>query len=89
MTKSRLARLAGAALVATGVSLSASISHAADKGSAAWNSLADQYFESVYFPYQPTNGTLAGFHQYDAQLERYDRESIAKQTAALDRKSVV
>ncbi|HEY2001778.1 MAG TPA: DUF885 domain-containing protein [Acidobacteriaceae bacterium] len=83
MTKSRLAHFAGAALLATGVSLSASISHAADKGSAAWNSLADQYFESVYFPYQPTNGTLAGFHQYDSQLERYDRDSIAKQTAAL------
>ncbi len=83
MTKSRLAHFAGAALLATGVSLSASISHAADKGNAAWNSLADQYFESVYFPYQPTNGTLAGFHQYDAQLERYDRDSIAKQTAAL------
>ena len=28
-------------------------------------------------------GTLAGFHQYDAQLERYDRASIAKQTATL------
>jgi uncharacterized protein (DUF885 family) len=83
LTKSRLAHFAGAALLATGVSLSASISHAADKGNAAWNSLADQYFGSVYFPYQPTNGTLAGFHQYDQQLERYDRDSIAKQTAAL------
>ena len=83
MTKSRLAHFAGAALLATGVSLSASISHGADKGNAAWNSLADQYFDSVYFPYQPTNGTVAGFHQYDSQLERYDRDSIAKQTAAL------
>ncbi|MDQ1450489.1 MAG: hypothetical protein QOK38_355 [Acidobacteriaceae bacterium] len=83
MTKSHVVRFAGAALLATGVSLSGSISHAADSGNAAWNTLADQYFDSVYFPYQPTNGTLAGFHQYDAQLERYDRNSIAKQAAAL------
>ena len=83
MTKSRLAHVAGAALLAIGVPLSASNSHAADKGNDAWNSLADQYFESVYFPYQPTNGTLAGFHQYDAHLERYDHDSIANQAAAL------
>jgi uncharacterized protein (DUF885 family) len=43
----------------------------------------DEYFDQAYFPYQPTAGTLAGFHQYDAQLERYDRDSIAKQAAAL------
>jgi hypothetical protein len=61
----------------------ATSAHAAPSGDAAWNRLADQYFDTVYFPFQPTNGTLAGFHQYDTQLERYDRASIAKQTAAL------
>ncbi len=80
MTKSRKLRFAGAALLATGVSLSA---HAAPTGDAAWNKLADQYFDQAYFPYQPTAGTLAGFHQYDTQFERYDRTSIAKQTATL------
>lgn len=74
---------AGAALLATGVSLSGPTSHAAANSNAAWNQLADQYFDTVYFPYQPTNGTLAGFHQYDAQLEQYDRGSIAKQAATL------
>ena len=78
-----MARLAGATLLATGVSLSGPIAHAATSGTAAWNKLADQYFDTVYFPYQPTSGTLAGFHQYDSQLERYDRGSIAKQVAAL------
>ncbi|HTF71114.1 MAG TPA: DUF885 domain-containing protein [Edaphobacter sp.] len=77
-----MVHFAGAALLATGVSLSATVSRAADNN-AAWNKLADQYFDTVYFPYQPTNGTLAGFHQYDTQLERYDRDSIAKQAAAL------
>ena len=78
-----MARLAGAALLATGVSLSATISHAADSKNAEWNKLANQYFDTVYFPYQPTNGTLAGFHQYDAKLEPYDRRSIAEQAEAL------
>ncbi len=49
----------------------------------AFRSLADQYFDQIYFKYQPTQGTLAGFHQYDAQLERYDRDSIAEEVAAL------
>jgi uncharacterized protein (DUF885 family) len=78
-----MVRLAGAALIASSVSLSGPISRAAASSSTAWNKLADQYFDTVYFPYQPTNGTLAGFHQYDAQLELYDRDSIAKQTAVL------
>ena len=79
MRNSLIACLAGAALLAS----SPSSSHAAHSGDAAWNRLADQYFDTVYFPYQPTQGTLAGFHQYDQQLERYDRASIAKQTADL------
>jgi uncharacterized protein (DUF885 family) len=83
LTKSRMTRLAGAALLATGVSLSAGFSRAAVGKNAEWNKLADEYFDQAYFPYQPTAGTLAGFHQYDAQLERYDRDSIAKQAAAL------
>lgn len=57
--------------------------HAVPSGDAAFAKLADQYFDQVFFPYQPTTGTLSGFHQYDAQLEPYDRASIAKQTAAL------
>jgi uncharacterized protein (DUF885 family) len=72
--------LASAVLLAGSISASA---HAAPSGNAAWNALADQYFDEAYFPYQPTDGTLAGFHQYDAQLERFDRASIEKQIAAL------
>ena len=80
MRKSHIVTLAGAALLAGSISTSA---QAAPSGNAAWNKLADQYFDTVYFPYQPTNGTLTGFHQYDTQLERYDRDSIAKQALAL------
>jgi uncharacterized protein (DUF885 family) len=80
LRKSQFACLAGAALLASSLCSSA---FAAPSGSAAWTRLADQYFDQVYFPYQPTLGTLAGFHQYDTQLESFDRASIAKQTAAL------
>jgi uncharacterized protein (DUF885 family) len=38
--------------------------------------LADRFFDQIYFPLSPTNGTLAGFHQYDTQLEDYSRGGI-------------
>jgi uncharacterized protein (DUF885 family) len=47
--------------------------------------LADQYFDQVYFRYAPTNGTLLGLHQYDAQLEDYSRAAVDRETADLER----
>src|SRR6201996_1365570 len=47
--------------------------------------LADDYFDQVYFHYAPSNGTLDGFHQYDAQLEDYSRAAVDRQTADLKR----
>jgi uncharacterized protein (DUF885 family) len=51
----------------------------------ALRQLADQYFDQVYFHYSPSNGTLTGLHQYDAQLEDYSRAAIDRQTADLER----
>jgi len=45
--------------------------------------VSDEYFDQVYFHYAPTNGTLVGYHQYDAQLEDYSRATIDKQAAEL------
>jgi uncharacterized protein (DUF885 family) len=45
--------------------------------------LADQYFDQVYFKYAPTAGTLAGLHQYDAQLEDLSASTVHAQIAAL------
>jgi len=50
---------------------------------AAFRTLADQYFDQVYFKYAPTTGTLAGFHQYDKDLEDYSRAAVDGQIAAL------
>ena len=52
-------------------------------GDAQFTKLADQYFDQYYFPFNPTQGTLDGFHQYDSQLENYSRVSIERQVAVL------
>jgi uncharacterized protein (DUF885 family) len=45
--------------------------------------LGNQYFDDYYFKFNPTQGTAAGFHQYDNQLENYSRASLDKQVAVL------
>jgi uncharacterized protein (DUF885 family) len=45
--------------------------------------VSDEYFDQVYFPYAPTQGTLVGYHQYDGQLEDYSRKNIEAEIAAL------
>ena len=42
--------------------------------------LADEYFDQVYFHYAPSNGTLDGLHQYDAQLEDYSRGAVERES---------
>lgn len=45
--------------------------------------LSNEYFDQVYFPNQPTAGTLAGYHQYDAQLEDMRVTSINAEVSQL------
>jgi len=45
--------------------------------------LSDEYLDQVYLRYQPTQGTLAGYHQYDTQLEDYSRKNVDAEIAAL------
>ena len=45
--------------------------------------VSDEYFDQVYFHYGPTNGTMAGYHKYDGQLENYSRKSVDAEVAAL------
>jgi len=45
--------------------------------------VSDEYFDQVYFHYAPTQGTLVGYHQYDAQLEDNSRANIDAEIAAL------
>jgi uncharacterized protein (DUF885 family) len=48
-----------------------------------FTSLADQYFDKYYFKFNPSQGTAAGFHQYDSQLEDYSRASLNQQITTL------
>ena len=63
---------------------SAISAHAAkDDWKQQFEKVSDEYFDQVYFHYAPTQGTLAGYHQYDAQLEDYSRKNIDAEIAAL------
>jgi uncharacterized protein (DUF885 family) len=77
------------AIVLIGLAGTIGCSHKTDApppdSSAALRSIADEYFDQVYFHYAPSNGTLDGFHQYDAQLEDYSRAAVDRQTADLKR----
>jgi uncharacterized protein (DUF885 family) len=48
--------------------------------SADWNKTVDEFFNG-YFELHPTEGTSAGFHQYDAKLEDYSRAGTDKRVA--------
>ena len=50
---------------------------------AAWDAVVDEYFDGVYFKFNPSAGTTAGFHEYDARLEDYSRKAVEAQVAAL------
>ena len=45
--------------------------------------MSDEYFDQVYFPNQPTGGTVIGYHQYDTKLEDFSQASIDAEVAAL------
>ncbi len=47
--------------------------------------LADEFFDSYYFPNNPTTATLSGIHQYDDKLEDYSRAQIDREIAALQK----
>jgi len=73
------------AVVVLGVCMSSAITGHAANGDwkQQFQKVSDEYFDQVYFHYNPTTGTQVGYHQYDAQLEDYSRQSIDAQIAAL------
>ncbi len=55
----------------------------ADGATQTFGFISDHFFSDVYFKFAPTNGTAAGLHQYDTQLEDYSAAGIAREVAAL------
>ncbi len=56
---------------------------AADGANQTFDYLSGQYFENILFKFAPTEGTAAGLHQYDAQLEDYSAANTKREIAAL------
>ena len=73
------------AMVALGALMSAGISahSATENWKQKFAQLSDEYFDQLYFPYAPTQGTLVGYHQYDPKLEDFSRKGIDAEIAAL------
>lgn len=74
-----IAALAGVFMLGTGSAQRVS----ADGAGQTFDFLSEQYFDQVYFKYQPTAGTAVGFHQYDTLLEDYSAATQEKQRLAL------
>jgi uncharacterized protein (DUF885 family) len=54
------------------------IADSKDPASSEWSKLVDGFFDE-YFKLNPTQGTAAGFHQYDSDLEDYSRSGVDHQ----------
>ena len=55
----------------------------ADGAMQTFGFVSDQFLTEVYFKFSPTNGTAAGLHQYDTQLEDYSAAGVEREVAAL------
>jgi uncharacterized protein (DUF885 family) len=53
----------------------------ADGATQTFGFLSGQFLSEVYYPFSPSNGTAAGLHQYDTQLEDYSPATIQKEIA--------
>jgi uncharacterized protein (DUF885 family) len=57
-------------------------SSAAETAQQQFQRVSDEYFDKVYFPFQPTAGTMVGYHQYNDQLEDFSQKTIEAEVAA-------
>jgi uncharacterized protein (DUF885 family) len=64
------------ALLTFGACMSVASAQAVNPAVQNFEKISDEYFDKIYFPNQPTVGTLTGYHQYDTQLEDYSRKKI-------------
>ena len=63
-------------------SLAQSPPETSGSSAAEFNKLVDDYFNE-YFKFHPSEGTAAGFHQYDNQLEDPSQESMKAEIASI------
>lgn len=56
---------------------------AATSLNSAFNKLADEFFDTYFFPYNPSLATQFGIHTYDDQLKDYSKSGIDKRINVL------
>jgi uncharacterized protein (DUF885 family) len=78
-----IAALLGVTLLSSAARILPAQSLSADGAMQTFHMVADQFFSDVYFKFSPTNGTAAGLHQYDTQLEDYSAAAVQAEIAAL------
>lgn len=71
------------ALVGALLCLTSSLPAAPQPAAISWDALVDEFFDQAYFKFNPSQGTSAGFHQYDALLEDYSRAAVDQEAAVL------
>jgi len=83
MRPTSLRRIAmSAALLGAGTLALACNDASKSERSAAFASFVDSYFDSLY-AYAPSQGTAAGFHQYDSKIEDLSAASVRRRVATL------
>ena len=81
---SRWLSAAGVVLISTTfLGANSTMTPTSEQRNSAWTQLVNAYFDTVYLPFNPTDGTSAGLHQYDGKLENYSRASRNEEVAAL------
>lgn len=58
------------------------VNSTAQPTNARFNQLVDQYFDD-YYEHHPSEGTSAGFHQYDVKLEDYSQRGVTEHVKLL------
>ena len=58
---------------------------AAPSREGTFDKLVDDFFAEVYFKFNPTQGTAAGFHQYDVALENFSAQNRTDEISVLKR----
>jgi hypothetical protein len=57
----------------------------AEDASQRFEKLADEYFDTVYLPFNPTEAVSLGLHQYDDKMENFSLADVQENIARLQK----
>lgn len=66
-----------------GMSTQAQVKTSQSNRTESWDALVDRYFNEAVFPFNPSQATEAGIHNFDNSIEDYAADTIQRETAAL------